>query len=35
VLLLVPATVLAGNLLAAVPGWLGARIRPARVLRTE
>lgn len=35
VLLLVPATVLAGNLLAAVPAWLGARIRPAPVLRTE
>jgi putative ABC transport system permease protein len=35
VLLLVPATVVAGNLLAAVPAWLGARIRPAPVLRTE
>lgn len=35
VLLLVPATLVVGNVVAAVPGWLGARIRPAPALRTE
>jgi hypothetical protein len=35
VLLLAPLTVVAGNLVAAIPGWLGARVRPAPVLRTE
>jgi predicted lysophospholipase L1 biosynthesis ABC-type transport system permease subunit len=34
-LLLIPATVIAGNILAALPAWLGARISPAPVLRTE
>ena len=35
VLLAVPATLLAANLIAAVPGWEAARLRPAIVLRTE
>jgi predicted lysophospholipase L1 biosynthesis ABC-type transport system permease subunit len=35
VLLLVPATVLLANLIAAVPGLLAARIRPALALRAE
>jgi ABC-type antimicrobial peptide transport system permease subunit len=35
VLLAVPATLLAANLIAAVPGWEAARLRPALVLRTE
>ena len=35
VLLLIPAAVLVGNALAAPPGWLAARVRPAPVLRTE
>jgi ABC-type lipoprotein release transport system permease subunit len=35
VLLLVPATVLAANLVAAVPAWMAARTRPAIVLRAE
>jgi putative ABC transport system permease protein len=35
VLLLIPAAVIAGNLIAALPGWLAARIRPAPALRTE
>jgi hypothetical protein len=35
VLLAIPATLLAANLIAAVPGWEAARLRPAYVLRTE
>jgi hypothetical protein len=35
VLLLVPATVLVANLVAAVPAWMAARTRPATVLRAE
>ena len=35
VLLSVPAALLTANLLAAGPGWMGARIRPAVALRTE
>jgi ABC-type lipoprotein release transport system permease subunit len=35
VLLLIPAAVLVGNALAAPPGWLAARVRPAPALRTE
>jgi hypothetical protein len=35
VLLLVPATILAANLAAAVPAWMAARTRPATVLRAE
>jgi hypothetical protein len=35
VLLLVPAAVLAANLVAAVPAWIAARTRPAIVLRAE
>jgi predicted lysophospholipase L1 biosynthesis ABC-type transport system permease subunit len=35
VLLLIPAAVIAGNIIAALPGWLAARVRPAPVLRTE
>jgi FtsX-like permease family/MacB-like periplasmic core domain len=35
VLLIVPATVAAANLVAAVPGWIAARTRPAEVLRSE
>jgi hypothetical protein len=35
VLLLIPAALLAGNVVAALPGWLAARVRPAPALRTE
>jgi ABC-type antimicrobial peptide transport system permease subunit len=35
VLLTIPATLLAANLIAAAPGWEAARLRPAVVLRTE
>ena len=35
VLLAIPATLLAANLIAAAPGWEAARLRPALVLRTE
>jgi ABC-type antimicrobial peptide transport system permease subunit len=35
VLLVIPATLLAANLIAAAPGWEAARLRPAIVLRTE
>jgi ABC-type antimicrobial peptide transport system permease subunit len=34
-LLAIPATLLAANLIAAAPGWEAARLRPALVLRTE
>jgi hypothetical protein len=33
--LLVAATVLVANLVAAVPAWMAARTRPATVLRAE
>jgi len=35
VLLAVPATLLIANLIAAVPGWEAARLRPGAVLRAE
>jgi hypothetical protein len=35
VLLVVPAAVLFANVIAALPGWAAARIRPAPVLRAE
>ncbi len=35
VLLVVPATILVANLVAAIPGLLAARTRPAQVLRSE
>ncbi|HET6188747.1 MAG TPA: FtsX-like permease family protein [Trebonia sp.] len=35
VLLAIPATLLAANLIAAAPGWEAARLRPGIVLRTE
>jgi ABC-type antimicrobial peptide transport system permease subunit len=35
VLLAIPVTLLAANLIAAAPGWEAARLRPALVLRTE
>jgi hypothetical protein len=35
VLLAIPATLLAANVIAAAPGWEAARLRPALVLRTE
>jgi hypothetical protein len=35
VLLVVPVTLVLANLLAAVPGWTAARIRPALILRSE
>ena len=35
VLTVVPATLLVANLLAAMPGWTAARIRPAAVFRAE
>jgi hypothetical protein len=35
VLLVVPATLVVANLVAALPGRIGGRIRPAAVLRTE
>ena len=34
-LLVVPATILLANLVAAAPAWLAARIQPAAALRTE
>ena len=34
-LLAIPVTLLAANLIAAAPGWEAARLRPALVLRTE
>jgi hypothetical protein len=33
--LAVPVTILAANLIAVVPGWLAGRVRPSAVLRTE
>jgi ABC-type antimicrobial peptide transport system permease subunit len=35
VLLVIPATVVLANVIAAWPGWAAARLRPAVVLRTE
>ena len=35
VLVLVPAALILANLVAALPGWLAARVEPAPVLRTE
>jgi hypothetical protein len=35
VLLAIPVTLLAANVIAAWPGWTAARLRPAQVLRTE
>lgn len=35
VLAAVPVTLVAANLMAAGPGWLAARVPPARVLRVE
>ena len=35
VLLAVPATLALASLIAAVPGWDAARVRPASLLRTE
>jgi putative ABC transport system permease protein len=35
VLLAIPTTLALANLLAAVPGWDAARVRPASILRTE
>ena len=35
ILVLIPATVLVANLVAAVPAWMAARTRPATVLRAE
>jgi ABC-type lipoprotein release transport system permease subunit len=35
VLLAIPAVIVAGNLMAAVPGRLAARTRPAEILRSE
>lgn len=35
VLLAIPAALLLANLIAAVPGWAAARIRPAHILRSE
>jgi hypothetical protein len=35
VLVLVPAALILANLVAALPGWLAARVQPAPVLRTE
>jgi ABC-type antimicrobial peptide transport system permease subunit len=34
ILLTVPVTLLAANLIAALPGWRAARLRPAAVLRS-
>jgi putative ABC transport system permease protein len=34
-LLVVPATLVIGNLVATVPAWLAARTQPAAVLRTD
>src|SRR5256714_9912144 len=33
--LVIPATILVANLLAAAPGWVAAKTQPAIVLRTE
>jgi hypothetical protein len=35
VLLFIPATLVIANAVAAVPGWVAGRLRPALVLRTE
>jgi ABC-type antimicrobial peptide transport system permease subunit len=35
IVLLLPVALIVANAVAAVPGWLAARIKPARVLRTE
>jgi hypothetical protein len=35
VLLIIPVTLILANLIAAVPGWTAARIRPALILRSE
>lgn len=35
VILVLPVALVAANVVAAVPGWLAARVRPAPVLRTE
>jgi len=35
VLLVIPVTLIVANLLAAVPGWTAARVRPALILRSE
>ena len=35
VLLAIPATLLVANLVAALPGRIAGRVRPASVLRTE
>jgi hypothetical protein len=35
VLLVVPGAIVVANVLAAVPGWQAARLRPAAVLRAE
>ena len=35
VLLAVPVTLALGSIIAAVPGWDAARVRPASILRTE
>jgi len=35
VLLIIPAALILTNLIAAVPGWTAARIRPAAILRSE
>jgi putative ABC transport system permease protein len=35
VLLAIPATLALATLIAAVPGWDAARVRPASILRTE
>jgi ABC-type lipoprotein release transport system permease subunit len=35
VLLVIPAAIVAANAIAALPGWIAARTRPALVLRAE
>jgi len=35
VLLIIPVTLMLAHLIAAVPGWAAARIRPALILRSE
>jgi hypothetical protein len=35
VVLVLPVALIAANVVAAIPGWLAARVRPAPVLRTE
>jgi ABC-type lipoprotein release transport system permease subunit len=35
ILLAIPAVLLLTNLIAGAPGWAAARIRPARILRSE